>query len=236
MKYTDRPRWKDLIAAIIAAPADDLPRLVAADWLDSVGEYGRAEFIRIQCELVAHEATKKTGQHHNGPDRARKSLVEQAALLMPAGSPKDTYRRGFVCEVHCKLDECMGGPCSSCGGSGIIHNDMHYAKHYSSETCITCKGTGGQRGIGPNFVREQPIERITITDREPYVPVRFGPWYWYNGQLGETPNIHPQSDLPPELVWWDRNYASPPLETRKQAESALSDRLLAWAKSQPVRR
>lgn len=35
--------------AVLAAPDDDLPRLVYADWLDEHGEGERAEFIRIQC-------------------------------------------------------------------------------------------------------------------------------------------------------------------------------------------
>ncbi len=42
------------IAAIVASPDDDLPRLVYADFLDECGEPGaaaRAEFIRTQCEL-----------------------------------------------------------------------------------------------------------------------------------------------------------------------------------------
>ena len=42
-----------LVRAIIAAPDDDLPRLVYADWLDENGRPERAEFIRVQCELAA---------------------------------------------------------------------------------------------------------------------------------------------------------------------------------------
>ncbi|HVK16992.1 MAG TPA: TIGR02996 domain-containing protein [Fimbriiglobus sp.] len=41
-----------LIQAIIAAPDDDLPRLVYADWLEEHGRPERAEFIRVQCELA----------------------------------------------------------------------------------------------------------------------------------------------------------------------------------------
>jgi uncharacterized protein (TIGR02996 family) len=43
------------IAAILAAPDDDLPRLVYADWLEEQGEVERAEFIRVQCELAKPE-------------------------------------------------------------------------------------------------------------------------------------------------------------------------------------
>jgi len=47
-----------LMQAILAHPADDLPRLVYADWLDESGEpvaVARAEFIRVQCELTRLE-------------------------------------------------------------------------------------------------------------------------------------------------------------------------------------
>jgi uncharacterized protein (TIGR02996 family) len=41
------------LAAILADPKDDTPRLIYADWLDDAGEYDRAEFIRVQCELAS---------------------------------------------------------------------------------------------------------------------------------------------------------------------------------------
>ena len=40
------------VAAVAAAPEDDLPRLVFADWLDENGDPERAEFVRVQCELA----------------------------------------------------------------------------------------------------------------------------------------------------------------------------------------
>jgi uncharacterized protein (TIGR02996 family) len=47
---TDEPA---LLAAVAAAPDDDTPRLVYADWLDDHGRPERAEFIRVQCRLAA---------------------------------------------------------------------------------------------------------------------------------------------------------------------------------------
>lgn len=38
-----------LIAAVIAHPDEDTPRLVYADWLQEHGDADRAEFIRLQC-------------------------------------------------------------------------------------------------------------------------------------------------------------------------------------------
>jgi uncharacterized protein (TIGR02996 family) len=37
---------------IRAAPEDDCPRLVYADWLEEHGQSERSEFIRVQCRLA----------------------------------------------------------------------------------------------------------------------------------------------------------------------------------------
>jgi uncharacterized protein (TIGR02996 family) len=44
-----------LLAAVAANPADDLPRLVYADWLDENDRPVRAEFIRLQIEIANKE-------------------------------------------------------------------------------------------------------------------------------------------------------------------------------------
>ena len=41
-----------LLAAVVADPDADLPRLVYADWCDQNGDPARAEFIRVQCALA----------------------------------------------------------------------------------------------------------------------------------------------------------------------------------------
>lgn len=41
-----------MIAAVLANPDDDTPRLVFADWCDDNGEPERAEFLRVQVELA----------------------------------------------------------------------------------------------------------------------------------------------------------------------------------------
>jgi uncharacterized protein (TIGR02996 family) len=44
-----------LLAAVLAKPYDDLPRLIYADWLEESGHSAnlvRATFIRVQCELA----------------------------------------------------------------------------------------------------------------------------------------------------------------------------------------
>lgn len=69
---TDGPH---LLAAILAAPADDHVRLVYADCLQELGDEARAEFIRVQCRIAQIQQTcgcgacvkrRGGGQHHNG--------------------------------------------------------------------------------------------------------------------------------------------------------------------------
>lgn len=44
-----------MLAAILSDPADDLPRLMYADWLDENGESERSEFVRVQVELSRYK-------------------------------------------------------------------------------------------------------------------------------------------------------------------------------------
>jgi uncharacterized protein (TIGR02996 family) len=48
-----------LLAAIIAHPDEDTPRLMYADWLTEHGQPERAEFIRLQCAVAADEAAEE---------------------------------------------------------------------------------------------------------------------------------------------------------------------------------
>jgi uncharacterized protein (TIGR02996 family) len=57
------------LAAICAAPQDDLPRLVYADFLEGSGQAERAEFIRAQCRLAElAEEVKALSVYGRGSD------------------------------------------------------------------------------------------------------------------------------------------------------------------------
>jgi uncharacterized protein (TIGR02996 family) len=91
-----------LLAAIIAAPDDDLPRLVYADWLDERGQPDRAEFIRMQIErerlepagpryaVLARKEAALIGRHKEG-------WTTLLRTVLPGSTAK--FRRGFVEEV-----------------------------------------------------------------------------------------------------------------------------------------
>jgi uncharacterized protein (TIGR02996 family) len=88
--------------AIIADPADDLPRLVYADWLDENNDPARAEFIRVQCELakLPEDDPRRSGLE----DREHELLEEhEPAWLGESGRWLRAweFRRGFVGHITC---------------------------------------------------------------------------------------------------------------------------------------
>jgi uncharacterized protein (TIGR02996 family) len=83
-----------LLAAVIASPDDDLPRLVYADHLEEAGEETRAEFIRLQCAPAALRIRERVLRDAHAAD--------WLAPLRRPGEPLFTrrshaaFRRGFV--------------------------------------------------------------------------------------------------------------------------------------------
>ncbi|MDB5308057.1 MAG: hypothetical protein JWO38_2259 [Gemmataceae bacterium] len=79
------------LRAIFAAPDEDTPRLVFADFLEENGAPERAEFIRVQCEL---ERVKAAG---TDPDRLELLVARSAGLAERLGFPPELpFRRGFA--------------------------------------------------------------------------------------------------------------------------------------------
>lgn len=68
MSITRHPEYQSFIAAVIAAPDDDLPRLQFSDWLDERGDE-RGEFIKVQIELegMEDEARAVAGMQYVDP-------------------------------------------------------------------------------------------------------------------------------------------------------------------------
>src|ERR1022692_1698756 len=88
------------LQAILAAPDDDAPRLIFADWLEERGD-SRGAFIRIQCALARLDPA----------DPARPDLEDEERLLLQRHEAEGIaplrraatacrFRRGFVEEVQ----------------------------------------------------------------------------------------------------------------------------------------
>jgi uncharacterized protein (TIGR02996 family) len=137
----------DLLAAILAAPNDDLPRLIYADWLDEHGESKRAEFIRRQIddpeadqwELLFDLAyvffPDAEGEYCNQPKNTIKILHADKSKV------EYVFRRGFVDEVRCSLLDWVGGVCPK---SPLNPNVLRGAKCLPG--CETCHRTGRAGG------------------------------------------------------------------------------------------
>lgn len=270
-----------LLAAVRAAPDDDLPRLVYADWLDERGRGVRAEFIRLQCRIAelqrgclcgACVRLRGGGQHQNGPcaiDRDRVELPDgrtrQAFLrqrerdllashavvewLAPSPTPHPphvggggqfgwslkavtrlgdsyipvTFRRGFVAEVICTLNDWCGNRVPLSDGNG----------------------TWFAPGIGTAVVVTHPIQTARITDRNPV----FGASPMFRWTDASEPNplysfrSHPQNQLPHDVFRMVKGNMVVPNQspyikwfaTKDEAEAALSVAIIAWAKKQSGR-
>ena len=86
------------LKAVCAAPDDDLPRLVYADWLDEHDRPLRAEFIRTQIELAKLKRDSKRRRKLAFRCRELIATAEDHLHNLPDTLPPDpwSFRRGFV--------------------------------------------------------------------------------------------------------------------------------------------
>ncbi|MBX9579512.1 MAG: TIGR02996 domain-containing protein [Gemmataceae bacterium] len=112
------------IEAILANPADDLPRLVYADWLEEHGDNlgrARADLVRIQCELARcpaddprrpdllrregallenHTCDWLSQLPHSLVAGILQSLATSGRSFGPADIGRERFQRGFVTRLH----------------------------------------------------------------------------------------------------------------------------------------
>jgi uncharacterized protein (TIGR02996 family) len=114
------PDWELLLKAVAASPDDDLPRLVAADWLDEHGEPERAEFIRVQIERANADRPELLWREKalwNNPVFGGTWAAEECPVIATlafgsslrtaavSGAERVTFRRGFPFRVSCTAEE-----------------------------------------------------------------------------------------------------------------------------------
>ena len=84
------------LAQVLAAPEDDAPRLIYADWLEEAGD-PRGEFIRVQCELASLSSLDP--RYHQARYRSRQLMTEhgeQWAGELKQDVRKIAFHRGFI--------------------------------------------------------------------------------------------------------------------------------------------
>ena len=97
-------RGEALSNAVINAPDDDAPRLDFADWLDSIGNVERAEFIRVQCMLHSEEMSD---ERRCELEKREKHLLERHgwdwAEEFKSEITEWVFVRGFIERVRTRL-------------------------------------------------------------------------------------------------------------------------------------
>lgn len=93
-----------LLQAVVADPEDDTPRLIYADWLEEQGspdDLARAEFIRVQMELVATDDPKRARELRTREKALWAANREKWLCTVPAQvvHREIRFHRGFLDEL-----------------------------------------------------------------------------------------------------------------------------------------
>lgn len=160
-----------ILAAILANPDDDLPRLAYADWCEENGNLVHAHFIRAQLA---------------DPNDCTIAHSPVGAMLY--------LQRGFVGEAYCPLN--------------------WWLQH------------------GSVCVREHPLRRVLITDREPTSYLIAGRFVWKWSHTGGS--IQYAKQAIPFKIWHHLPCTTGLVffDNTTQAMEALSQACLTWAKAQ----
>lgn len=221
-----------LLRAVLVNPADDLPRLVYADWLEENGQADRAAFIRCHVE---EERLRHTHRHgHPGGCRKCKLVRRLCRWIESDEGGKAVFRDTF-------------GP-----GRGVWFGGRELIAHpaaLTSPAMLFDRGmVGGLRCSladwekhEASLVAAHPIEMVTLTDRRPHLEPATERWGWFAAWRAgrNAPSLDATIPVGPLMMLMARNAAAngvPVTEssrwfpTEKAACRALSASLIDLAR------
>jgi uncharacterized protein (TIGR02996 family) len=145
-----------LLAAILANPDEDVPRLVYADWLQENGRPERAEFIRVQVEVARVEPFTP---------RAYELVRREAELWAEAGNydpalwwMRDPWRwLGIPAGCHWFIDIIVHEALTPSGDGG---NRILVGRGFVEE--VTCTA-GDWLAHGDALRAAHPVRKVTLT-------------------------------------------------------------------------
>lgn len=171
-----------LLAAVLAAPEDDAPRLVYADALEETGEasnVARAEFIRVQCEIAERAASGREAAECSwgGTCGCRSHVLRRRERQL-----LDAHGHRWVAEWHAE-----GNP-----GLSFYHGGVGnwIRRGFFERVELPC--TVFMQHAAALFA-SHPITRVTLTDKEPY--------YTFGGNFAWTTSDEYNSAALPDSLW-----------------------------------
>lgn len=232
---------QDFLREIIANKADDGPRLIYADWLDSQGRSERAELIRVQIEaaqigksdwkteVIAGRWGKDNPLAKRGEYIA--SLWARARELL---TKRDSRRR--------TASRVWAGTLASF--STVHRSDEPFKYDRGFISLAMPQRLEEWMKYGPAAVRQQPIERVVAFDKRPFgtpMNLRGNPnysptaWYWTETPDAPAPlssfgGLQVGAQVPVELF----KIGGLPytrFDSEAAAMTALSDAAIKWAEA-----
>jgi uncharacterized protein (TIGR02996 family) len=201
-----------LLHAIRAAPDDDFPRLVFADWLEDQGKADHAEFIRAQIEYA------RINSLH--PEDNRELLILNK---LPS----------FLCFGREKMDDYAW--------NGTGRTVVEYESGSSAVFCrgfmveVKCPPQTWMDS-GPGIVVANPVERVWLIGKDPGED--FGEnfdrpvsvlWWYPVAERTRAHDVH--TELAPFLDQKKRRLTHFFYDSRGEAFDDLSRACIAWAES-----
>ena len=182
---------KGLLRKILDVPFDNTPRLVYADYLDENGQEERAEFIRVQCDIlqlyeIECKCTFSPNNRSSTCDRCKEAhkLEKRQDRLLAQNKPDwFTNYYQYVTVLKPVTQEQRTGTTFLVVRNGFISEvyctletfvggecqrcyglGVTNADGIAELTCMQCNGFKETVGIAADLFAEQPITKVVITN------------------------------------------------------------------------
>jgi uncharacterized protein (TIGR02996 family) len=186
------------LADILAAPLDDAPRLIYADWLEDTGRENRAEFVRVQCELAQTPAVLRAGTPLSGRDGGFLGLLEH-----DTPNPRHADLRGRERELVR-----ANGLAWVKGLPGARHWSVEGRGDCFDARCAFRRGFVESVTLPADAFLEHaaalfaavPLLEVTLADRSPLHRADLGAWLWFAGESWHWPPHRLREPAAPQVL------------------------------------
>lgn len=156
-----------LLAAVLAAPDDDTPRLVLADWWEDYGQADRAAFVRWQIEYDRRWRVPRLKQRHDQHITAGTSRTCRCHLC------RLWHRWGDL--IRGREEEWSGvdlARAKSASYPSVLYDPTLWYQRGFVEI-VSCSAANWMR-FGDALLARNPVRQVLLTTRQP-TKIRTGP-------------------------------------------------------------